>query len=319
MKPNKSSSKHFIKHFKKNSVEVFNFVKNLNAKHRHGGEVSVSELGQFVAREFHFGQLGHHSIKFSAHQLIKLNQDITQLTGSNPAWHQYPKQTRVERSKNYFDIKTATRSVTEDFVIVNCLGQLKVNQQVFSLPTINSLGAYYHINDFKSIEHRQLILVENFAVMASLAQLKLPADIEDPLFIYRGDVKPEQNTNAAYNFFRRWSSSHQLICFSDFDPAGMVIASGSGATSCLIPAPSSWDYIFTVELEDEEINWGEQQAQKKTIDSRFSQNKLGPELMAGFSKMAKHKRTWQQEHMISHETPLQLITLHACADYSGCD
>lgn len=294
----------------KDCAKVFKFVKELNAKYRGGGELSVGTTGKYIATEFHFGQLDHHQrLRFSALDLFKLNQEITQLTGKNPAWDDYIKVTRPERSKSHNSTKLQTLPVREDFVLVNCLGSLKINQQISVSLTLSSLGVHLNVNDFNSIEHRQLILVENLAVMASLALLKLPAEIDDPLFIYRGDVKSEQNTRTAYQFFRRWSSSHQLICFSDFDPAGMVIVISSGATSCLIPEPTSWDYIFSVKLKDVEKNWWQQNKQMTALSSLVKQDQLPKELAAGFKNMGDYRRTWQQEHMISHQTPLTLSAL----------
>jgi len=301
--------------FDKHGAAVFNFVKNLNAKHRLGGEVLASELGQFVAREFNFGQLDlRDNLKFSLQQLLKLNQEIAKLTGNNPAWDDFIKLTRPERAKSHHSTKLQVVPVSEDFVLVNCLGSLKINQQVATLPPLSALGVYLNAKEFNSIEHKQLILVENLAVMAALALLKLPETIDDPLFVYRGDVKPEQNVSSAYHFFRRWSSSHHLICFSDFDPAGLLIAASSGATCSLIPVADSIDDIFSPEFTDKELkdseqNWWQQTDQKTALESLIKQQSLSPALITAFQQMANYRRTWQQEHMISHQTPLQLIAL----------
>ena len=301
--------------FDKHGAEVFNFVKSLNANHRLGGEVLASALGQFVAREFNFGQLGHrNNLKFSLQDLMELNREIAQLTGNNPAWDNYTKLTRPERAKSHHSTKLQVLPVSEDFVLVNCLGSLKINQHVATLPPLSALGVYLNASEFNSIEHEQLILVENLAVMASLALLKLPEAIDDPLFVYRGDVKPEQNITSAYQFFRRWSSSHQLLCFSDFDPAGLLIATSSGATCGLAPTADSIDDIFSTEftdkaLKDSEQNWWQQAQQKTALESLIKQDSLSPALITAFQQMANYRRTWQQEHMITHQTPLQLIAL----------
>jgi len=270
----------------------------------------MSTLGRFIAREFDFGQVDHHQcLRFSGLELITLSRDIAQLTGNNPAWDDYIKLSRPERAKSHNSTKLQALPVSEDFVLVNCLDSLKINQQVSRLPPLSALGVYLNASEFESIEHQQIILVENLAVMASLALLKLPDAIDDPLFVYRGDVKPEQNITSAYQFFRSWSLSHQLVCFSDFDPAGLLIAISSGASGCLVPTTFSRHDVLTTELKDSEQNWWQQNHQKTALDSLIKQNSLPLELMIAFQQMSDYRRTWQQEHMISHQTPLQLIAL----------
>ena len=301
-----------VREFSRDSDEVFNFVVGLNVKYRHGGEIKVPTIGVYVAKEFSFGQLDYHEerLEFSEHQLIKLNFELKRVTGHNPAHGKPTAQPRVPRSRHNHSTKLRAQPVTSDFVLVNCLGQLNINHQQHSMPTINSLGIYININEVLSIEHTQLILVENLALMASLADLVLPASINEPLFIYRGDLKPEQSVSSAYQFFRHWSSSHQLICFSDFDPAGLIITLGSGANFSLMPAMATWPKIFTVELEGSEENWWQQQEQRTAINNLIDNGQLSQHLAASFQKMADHRRTWQQEHMISHQTELSLIALN---------
>ena len=270
---------------------------------------SASAIACFIAQEYHFGDYDpQRGLSFTALDLIRLNASIEKSTGCNPAFlpAKAADKSRIENSKDNFSTKKHTSAATQGFVLVNCLATLKINQQSQRLPAINSLGIYINASDVLSIEHQQIVLVENLAVMAALAQLKLPADVCDPLFVYRGDIKPEQNTSSAYQFFRQWSGSHQLICFSDFDPAGIVISNGSSALDCLIPSTSSWDYIFTVELKDVEENWWKKNP-KKAVQTLCNKQLISPVLVAGFTRMGHYRRTWQQEHMISHQIPLTLV------------
>ncbi|MCP5077111.1 MAG: hypothetical protein GY951_03530, partial [Psychromonas sp.] len=144
----------------------------------------------------------------------------------------------------------------------------------------------------------QIILVENLTVMANLPRLNIPTNLKDALWLYRGDSQKFQHTATASKFYKRFQNTHQLICFSDFDPAGLQIALTCSATQWL--TLQSIDDLNT-ELLGYEHEWFKQTNAIKYINDKAY---LPDPIQLLFSAMNHHQKTLKQEHMLAHELPL---------------
>ena len=140
--------------------------------------------------------------------------------------------------------------------------------------------------------------------------LSLPNSLDVPriflkqaLWLYRGDRKEQQRTSTAYQFFRRFKNSHQLICFSDFDPAGIQIALTSGADYWLT---AEEDDVINLELQGDEQEWFKQHAASKYLDNKTL---LPEKCQTAFAQMRCNRKTLKQEQMLAHHIKLGLFEL----------
>jgi len=216
----------------------------------------------------------------------------------------YPiQQTRSDIANTQRNEKVGALKVSEDFILINSLENLLLNQQSISMSPLASLGQYVCATEIKTIEHRQIVLVENLIVMANLRHLNIPACLQEALWVYRGDVQAQQQTGTAYSFFRRFQASHQLICFSDLDPSGLQISLTSNATHWLTLANRDDLHIA---LQGTEQEWF---AQQKAISYLNNQVQLPEQCGALFHQMQQSQITLKQEHMLAHALELALYPL----------
>lgn len=197
--------------------------------------------------------------------------------------------------------------MSEDFVLVNSLSSLQINNDQLYINVLASLGVYINANKVESVEHKQIVLVENLAVMANLAKLVLLDNakyLENALWVYRGDLKREQSTGRAYDFFRRFKATHQLICFADFDPEGFKIAITSGATTILAPVA---DAVVNFNAAGPDIDYFKQVTAKQYINN---QTDLSLQVEKLFAVMAEQRQTIKQEHILSHRIPLSVFEIN---------
>lgn len=198
-------------------------------------------------------------------------------------------------------------AVSEDFVLVNSLNSLQINKHSVDMTVLASLGVYLNTKKVESVEHKQIVLVENLAVMANLATLVLLDNakyLENALWIYRGDLKREQSSGRAYDFFRRFKATHQLVCFADFDPEGLKIAITSGATTILSPVA---DTIVNFNAAGPDIDYFKQATAKQYINN---QTDLSLQIEKLFAVMAEQRQTIKQEHILSHQIPLSVFEIN---------
>lgn len=166
-----------------------------------------------------------------------------------------------------------------------------------------SFGINIDASQIQSVEHKQIILVENLEVMALLDKLVIPNFLKEALWLYRGDVNKRQTTGCAYQFFRNFKETHQLICFSDLDPAGIEIALSCSAHYWLTPADS---FVINKQLTGDEKEWFKQ---NKAITFLKNREGLPEKCESTFSLMLQYQKTLKQEHMIAHKIPLELFSL----------
>ncbi|TEW55170.1 hypothetical protein E2R68_05270 [Psychromonas sp. RZ22] len=219
----------------------------------------------------------------------------------------YPvKKSRTDNAKTHHNEKLNSLSVTNDFVLVNSLQSLKLNKKTININELNTLGIYLNANLINSVEHTSIVFVENLAVMANLQHLVLTDNalhLKEALWVYRGDIKAQQNTSQAYIFFRRFSGTHQLICFSDFDPEGIIIAARSGATGYLAPGANVLQHFS---LNGVEKDYYKQIEAVKKLNKIKGLSAPCRELVDAISA---HKRTIKQEHILAHQIPLSVFEL----------
>jgi len=315
--------------------QLYNFTQAKLQKNRQGGQIKNSALAIKLYEEYNFGQLDFNKqwLTFNLDNILALSDEIQSVLGIDIRQDPYPtKKDRLSTAENCRNEKENSYAVSKDFILINSLSELNVNQSCHNISPLTSLGLYIKADDIKSIEHSAIILVENLAVMANLRTINLASinkkhsgtpilgnnissqyiDLTQALWLYRGDVKAQQTTNTSYQFFRRFKGVTPLICFSDLDPKGIEIALTCNA-----------DYWLTIENTNEitmALSGNEQEWYKQGAAIDFLQQKMkrvkqnghdegNPDWQSMFSSLLTHKKTLKQEHILKHKLCLTLLKI----------
>ncbi|WP_159820327.1 DUF7281 domain-containing protein [Colwellia sp. 20A7] len=297
---------------------LYNFTQDKLQKHRQGGRIKNTALATKLYSEHNFGHLdlSKSHLSFSLDDILALSKRIQKILNVDIRHDAYPEQqSRNINASNNRNEKINSLPVSKDFILINSLSDIKVNQTSLQLSPLTSLGIYVKADDILSIEHKAIVFVENLAVMASLSTLNLTSiheELVDALWVYRGDIKKQQSTSTAYQFFRRFNH-HQRICFSDVDPKGIEIALTSQADYWLT-IKNIEDFKQVVErLEGSEEEWFKQGASIQFLQNKYikahSQLQHKPTWQPIFSVTSSLQKTLKQEHIITHNMALTLLEL----------
>jgi len=285
--------------------QLFDYCKRLLLKHRQGGSIKLTASARTLHLEYGFGEIDRAYLHFSYDQRLSLIKELKSQLALDVLTQEYLPRSRQDNATNKRNEKDNSYAVCRDFVLINSLGSLQLNGQVYPANSLTSLGLYVKAQEIKSIEHKQIVLVENLEIMANLPGLILPDELENALWLYRGDIQEKQQTGSAYAFFKRFDNDqHQLICFSDLDPAGIQIALTCAAQYWLTPDDSS--VIQFSGAKDAEQEWYRQDATVKYLNSY---NNLPDKCQRAFALMLDNRKTLKQEHMLAHKIPLGLYRL----------
>ncbi len=300
--------------------QLYNFTQGLIQNNRQGGQIKNTALAKKLHEDFGFGQvdLSKKHLSFELSNILTLSQKVQRSHGVDIRNDPYPDKTdRLSTAEKFRNEKDHSYAVSKDFILINSLSTLNVNQSNYELSPLTSLGNYIKADEIQSIEHSAIVLVENLAVMANLGEINLTAiesdiDLTQALWLYRGDIKAQQTTNTSYQFFRRFKGNTPLICFSDLDPKGIEIALTSNADYWLTLKESD---NVNMPLEGDEQEWYKQGA---SISFLHSQIKVTDPQGNGitdkhwkniFSTLLTHRKTLKQEHMLKHKLALSLIAI----------
>lgn len=285
--------------------QLFDYCKRLLLKHRQGGAVKLTASARTLHLEYGFGEIDRESLHFSYDQRISLIQDLQTQLKLDVLTQEYISLSRRENALDKRNEKDNSHAVCRDFVLINSLGSLQLNGQVYPANPFTSLGLYVKADEIKSIGHKQIVFVENLEIMANLAALILPEELHNPLWLYRGDIQEKQQTGSAYAFFKGFDNDkHELICFSDLDPAGIQIALTCTAGYWLTPSDSA--VIKFSQAKDAEREFYKQGA---AIQYLQHYKNLPDKCQAAFELMLDNRKTLKQEHMLAHQIPLGLYKL----------
>lgn len=269
------------------------------------GQLKCNASLKKLTEDYQFGTLKEGTLFWNEQDRDNLIARIKQETGLTLFRDLYqPPQSRLQSAKTTRNEKQNSYPVSHDFILVNSLTNLKLNQLQHETSPFSSLGIYIDASKIQSVEHKQIILVENLEVMACLKQLIIPSHLKEALWLYRGDLREQQTTSRAYQFLRSFKKTHQLICFSDLDPAGIEIALTCGAHYWLTPVESA--VIINKQLLGDENEWFKQ---GKAITFLNKKEMLPDKCKNAFSLMRQYQKTLKQEHMLANQIPLELFLL----------
>lgn len=268
------------------------------------GRLKLSSLLIRLHEDYTFGRIESGYLYFSETDRMSLIERIRFENGVHLLRDPYPKViSRQQIAKTQRNEKSGSYAVSRDFVLINSLEPVKINQQQLPVNSFSSLGVYLKSDEIMSVEHNKIVLVENLEIMANLSVLNIPKGLKSALWVYRGDIKKQQQTSSAYQFFRRFTNSHQLICFADLDPKGIEIALTCGAHYWLTAEDSS---VVSLELQGDEFEWFKQSRSVKYLKD---QDALPEKCQLAFTVMCNQRNTLKQEHMLAHNIKLNLYKL----------
>jgi len=260
---------------------------------------------EWIVKEHHIGYIADGSWIYNnsdRDKIIKLAKD--QLNGIDLLTQPFPdKASRLKQSELQSYEKHNAFAVSKDYVLVNALSTLCINGHCLELGAFDSLGMSLDVNSINSVQHKDIILVENLSVMAHLKKLVFTEQTEHlkkALWVYRGDIKSEQSTGCAYTFFRRFQDSHRLICFADFDPEGLKIGLTCDASHFLAPSEMALSSFLINGADQDYFNQDSARAYLQ------NQNVDGADWQRLYKGMQSQRKTIKQEHIISHQIPLLL-------------
>lgn len=307
--------------------QLYNFTQDKFQKNRQGGQIKNSALAKKLHEEHHFGQLDINKqwLTFTLENILTLCEEIKSALNLDIRHDPYPnKEDRLNTAEKFRNEKDNSYAVSKDFILINSLSELRLNQTNHKITPLTSLGLFIKAENIQSVEHSAIVLVENLAVMANLSSINLPPinnitstdsapsqniDLTQALWLYRGDVKSQQNTSTSYQFFRRFKGKIPLICFSDLDPKGIEIALTSHADFWLALNNTT---EVTMSLSGDEQEWYKQGASIEFLHQqmkRLKQDEQPPCWQSTFSTLLTLKKTLKQEHMLKHKLALTLISL----------
>ena len=295
---------------------LYNFAQDKIQKNRNGGRIKNSALATRLYEEFHFGQfdLTKQWLTFSLTDILALTKEVQSSHSVDIRNDSYPsKEDRLTTAETNRNEKENSYAVSKDFILINSLTDINVNQKSHKTSPVTSLGIYIKAEEIKSMEHSAIVFVENLAVMANLNAINLSSinsnmDLSKALWLYRGDVKAQQTTNTSYYFFRRFKGILPLVCFSDLDPKGIEIALTSDADYWLtIKNPTKVNIV----LSGNEQEWYNQGASISFLQEKL--NTIPSQEVACwqniFENLRTYRKTLKQEHMLKHNVALALIEL----------
>jgi len=282
----------------------YNSTQKLLLKFRSAGKVKQCAYSNYLKSHYCFGEERNGYIEFNADQRAKLIRDVKADTKLDLLFDSYPEEkSRLETADAERNEKANAYPVTRDYVLINSLHHIKLNQQTHQISAFTALGLTVNADHIVSVEHAKIVFVENLEIMAVLAKLNIPDELKDALWLYRGDLKKDRHTAKAYQFFRRFKDSHQLIYFGDLDPAGIEIALTCGAHYWLTPEDSA---VINMKLDGDENEWDKQ---GRTITSLRNKSDLPEKCRIAFQEMSNKRKTLKQEHMLTHNIQMGLYKL----------
>ncbi|WP_025562696.1 hypothetical protein [Psychromonas sp. SP041] len=290
-----------------NKIQYNFFAKHLKADL---GNVKMAKSCQWLVDAHRIGRIVNGYWLYTEKDRAAIIQLVKSQLNVDLLFDAYPEQqSRIEVAAYHNDEKANALAVSKDFVLVNSLNTLHINSKSLDINAFSSLGIYINANKIETIEHKHIVLVENLAVMANLNKLVLMDNAKhlvNALWVYRGDVKREQSTGRAYDFFRRFKGSHQLLCFADVDPEGIKIAITSGASAILSPNAHA---LINFNVGGHDFDYFKQSTAKQYLMNKSNQGDFPLELDKLFTAMSAQRQTIKQEHILAHQIPLSVFTL----------
>lgn len=274
----------------------------------------ISQLGQQVQSEYQCGYISNKHLIFSVEDKHRLRQQIITELNVDPFTTQQLPTSRLEMAKFHANEKLASKSAGHDHLLLNCAdGILRINNIQIPLhsQSVASAGLLCLNSSLRSIEHQTIVVIENLSIMSLCHRWQLPQEIQQALWVYRGDYKSGASVQVCHDFLEHFGADKTIVVFSDMDPKGLEIAlSLPFAKFWIGPTTHSWRSL----LNNHVANRTGFDTQTKAMNYLLQQL-ASTELSAAFVNLItvirEERSSFRQEHLYSHNVGLELIPIYA--------
>lgn len=188
-------------------------------------EVPLNQTWKRIHHSMEVGRPVGKRLFLSPRERQMLREILVKEEGHDPFENALPSSQSVSRTEMAAvtnNEKVSRRRVKEDLVLIRGLSARVPGMECLELAAGGHVGVPWqsvspHMRD-------SVLVVENFETFSRIGDCRLPDSLvkRDPLVVYRGDV--QATPAAVVSLLRAWSGD--VIGFGDFDPAGVLYASG---------------------------------------------------------------------------------------------
>lgn len=294
---------------------MFNWISELVTDKPHQTtERRVSTLGKSVLERYRCGYAKKDSLVFSAQDKRLLRQRIKDELGMDPFTTRQLPDDRLEMAKYHANEKLAAKPAGHEHLLLNSPdGMLSLNdEQILLHPQrIPTAGLFCLNSGISTVEHKAIVVVENLLMMSVCHSLQLPPLARQALWIYRGDYKTGAKINTCHEFIRRFGADKKIIAFGDMDPKGLEIAlTMPHVNYWLGPKQETWGTCLSSRQANRD-GFDLQDAAMAFLHRLADSGELSPALTNLLVYLKQHRSSYRQEHMYTHNIPLEIFGLAA--------
>ena len=247
------------------------------------------------------GEINGQFLRFSPEAKLYLRKWFKEQTGIDALTTNTLPKDRIGMAKLAKNEKLAKKGVFE--------GQLRIAARSnVPIETINGRGytprgtTLMVPADQLIINDRDVIVIENGAIMEQINGLMIPDELNEALFIYRGHESDARELKALLN----QQKPKRLIGFYDLDPAGLLMGISNNYDALLLP-----DIWKDIQSNEDVLN------QINKTDSFWSQGKQLVQLQKASPRgineiidaVTENTLAIMQEHMLAYGLTLELVKL----------
>ncbi|MEW6998696.1 hypothetical protein AADZ86_13495 [Colwelliaceae bacterium BS250] len=208
---------------------------------------------------------------------------------------------RLQMSNLYSNEKLAGINPNDYFVLLKTINT-PLTCIDSHLNLVNGFAVRAPIEQIDNHLIKQLVVVENQIVFDNIHKAKLPIELQQAVFIYRGH---DHLATGCYQLLRQLSTLNakgevSIIAFCDFDPAGLQIALTLPNCNKLIVPNLNEELLAKNSVND----FLQQHSNMEFLNN--TQNNAIAEI---FDNIKNNKLSIKQEHMLAQDNELKLLSL----------
>ena len=248
------------------------------------------------------GRIIGKDISFTPREIELLQRKVKRETGFDPliADLSGDRMTIAQTSSNE---KLSSESVFDQLITVAGREAIPMSTGDAITPPKSMLFVDVNTLDLSRID--SVIIIENGPIMRHWDRVDIPSECGAPLLVYRGHGR---DARLVKEFTQKATAAGVMTCaFFDFDPAGLSMAAGSGASHAVLPL----DWRSMTEADPFVSRFNKREEFAKQLSALSAITSLEDE--TPFTQVAKHVRdngiAITQEHLVVHAKPLTSVKI----------
>ncbi|MDF1581809.1 MAG: hypothetical protein RQ733_06530 [Methyloprofundus sp.] len=267
------------------------------------GLVPLNKSWQFFHAEYAIGLAQGTKLKLTEQDRAKLQEMIRLEEGINlqqTSVADFANMHREQALEHGTDEKLAGKKVKDQRLAFKTLAEqpLKINQQHYYLPANGHMDMC--LDQLESIEHNCILIIENYRCFDQLQQikLKLPAQYNQPLVVYRGDNYYSEKTLRLLLQL----TALPVIAMLDIDLKSLLIASSLPRAIGLMSASLPEFEVLLQEKGNAKLYAKQLPACQQALNASDE-----PVIKALWALLRKRQKVWVQEHDLGATHALELM------------